>query len=165
MTEQPEQAEAPAPPDETVRWIYGGRRVSAKGKVFHAWYDADSPPRLDLTDTPHAFVKVKGSIVGGIYTVAVAGRDDDGDVVSVRPDPTYTGDRVDDLEFRAALEAAQFAADMEVAQGRMERRHAADSALEEALGPLVVISGQMRTRAERAAFTQYVVRRLGSGWS
>lgn len=159
MTGQPE------PADETVRWIYGGRRVSAKGKVFHAWYDAGTPARLDATSETHAFIKVKGSVIGGIYEVTVAERGDDGSVRAARPGPTYTGDRVDDLEFRAALEAAQFAADMEVAQGRMERRHAADTALEEALEPLLRISGQMRTRAERAAFTQYVVRRLGSNWA
>lgn len=64
--------------DEDEEWIYIGTRADHKGKQYYAWLDKDGEE--------HLFSKLRGSFIGGIYTVCVWRREGG---LSVSPNPTF----------------------------------------------------------------------------
>lgn len=132
-------------------WTYLGQRAQ-QGKRFYCWADGEGDERW--------YSKMPASLVGGRYTLDVVR---DGERVQVYAKSVeYTGERLDQ-DARAGAEAAHAAAGVLLAAKTLERRHARDSALEDALEPLQRIARTLPTGPERDAFVAHVIRRLTWG--
>jgi hypothetical protein len=135
-------------PEET--WTYAGIR-ELKGKRAHCWRD---PSRRELLYSD------KGSyVIGGLYSCRVNRESES----LTRTHPQYTGERLD-REERGPLDAADLAARVRLASLAQERKHAAESALDDATEPLVQIARTLRTGADRDALAAYIIRRIGTAW-
>jgi hypothetical protein len=128
-------------------WTYGGVRVDSKGTRKHQWIEPDGSPGLYAD---------KGSfVIGGLYHVRVQ-RDGKH---TTRTTPRYTGETVE-REERAALEIKDRASRRELAAKSRERNDAAQSALDEALEPLLAIARKTRNGSDLEALVAYVSHRI-----
>src|SRR5438309_4257700 len=94
-------------------------------------------------------------VIGGAYTVRIT--EDDTHTVK-HGDAQYQGYRADAAtsERVAQWEAEDHLARIQAATERLERRHAMESALDEALAPVLDIARKLRTRADRDAYAAMV---------
>jgi hypothetical protein len=151
---------ADAPDDEqktTERWTYGGVRVLERKKV-HAW--------LDESGEEHLFAPKRAGhwAVGYVYDVTVIRfRSDPARVQMVASSATFTGGEADD-EARLRLSALDRVARAELARITQERNAARRDALDEAMQPLLKLSAEMRTSADRDALIAAVLRRMTTAW-
>jgi hypothetical protein len=129
-------------------WIYGGVRVSRTSKRTHLWIDPE--------DTERYYNDTGWFTIGGIYDVEVTRKD--GHVM--RTEPLYTGERIDDLERRKALELKDALAKTRLSKLSLERKHRDDNAIETALIPVQELAATLRTRNDRDAFIAIVVRSI-----
>lgn len=144
---------AAATKPEPVReeWIYAGKRVDAKDKLYDAWWDG--------TRELH-YAKLTGSMPGHVYAVDVTR--EDGHVL-VSGSPRY-------LAEQATIEAtpkqidtwrAEDRAARSIADGkRVEKQAKDDDELERALEVLRRHYSRLTTQTRKGAFTSYVIGEL-----
>ncbi|MEV4706785.1 hypothetical protein [Actinoplanes sp. NPDC049316] len=136
------------------RWIYGGLRLNDTKQV-HAWIPepaANEPLGEEL------WYGHKGSwVVGGIYHANVA-RHDRG--VSLYGKPSLWLQRYEDRAVVGRWEVLDRQARDTVALLALERRAAKDTALAEALEPLLDIAATLRTGGQRRALLAYVTEQV-----
>lgn len=125
----------------TATLTYAGRRVQAgTGVLRHLW--------LEDNGTEHYYGKLRGQVVGGIYTVEADEK------FAVYPDTLkFTGASLDNDEWRAADKVAQTQTEMQ----RLERKYAKDDSFDKAMEPLRELYRAQRTYAQRSAFTAMVL--------
>lgn len=158
----------PEPTEEI--WAYGGLRLGAKdGKPYHAW--VPDRGRVDDVDDLWYPAKNRGDrfIVGALYRATVRRRPREGGAAgemttTLISTPIFEAGSVEDRKRRAVWEATDAAAKARQARARAERKAGTDSALDDALAPLVKIARTMRTNADRDAFAALVLRRLSREW-
>lgn len=124
----------------TLRLTYAGQRCH-NGKRVGCWVDADGKERL--------YPKLTGYSIGCVYEVEA----DDADGSIYGSTLRFTGEHVDDAEWRAADKVA--ATEIELAS--LERRYAKDDSFDEAMAPLRELYRKQRTYAQRSAFTALVL--------
>jgi hypothetical protein len=140
----------------TERWTWAGARLN-QGKLTGAWIGADGKERWYSGPRWH------GTVIGGRYDAQVTHLDDAR--VTLHGTPVYAEPR-DPGDDRAGLWAAEDrAARTRVATKARERRDAKQSALDDALEPLLAITGKLRTTADRDAVAAYVLRQINSSWA
>ena len=141
----------------TVRYIYMGRRLIGD-KLTPAWARESKLPGVDdLATMPMTRLpKVKGSVVGGIYTV-----DEQGD--SYFPaSASYTGEIVSD-DIRTVLEATAHAAEVRASKKALERNHARQDVLKDLCAPLREVVGKQVGYGNRAAVIAYITTEISRG--
>lgn len=134
----------------TVHLAYAGRRHDGKGKPTHAWVSPDEPERL------RSYGGLKGSVIGGIYTV----ENDPEEPTTVYPSTlTYTGARVDE-DVRVPWDLAHQAIIRQEGRDKAHRAAAKRTDLDDALEPLLEYVAKLRTRHDVYAVTAIVGERL-----
>lgn len=129
-------------------WVYTGVRRTAEGKARQSWRDE--------AGKVYYYPGRYGTLVtGGYYTVDV--NRSDGSLT--RYAPVYTGRRVD-AEERAALEAQEFGVKTRLAREARERKDRKDSALDEALRPLLAVAAKLNGITDRDALARYVTAKI-----
>lgn len=141
--------------ERTELWTYGGLRVGRGGKRYHAWRPPErTPENLGL------FATLRGSyVVGSVYEARVE-REDDG--ITVIGQPQWQ-QQSENPELRAELEVAHRAARTTLDRRALESRAKRNSALDEAIAPLVELA-RKRPSNQRDAFATYVLRKLHRVW-
>lgn len=147
------------PPAVAETWMFCGTRIKGKGTRYHAWL----PLPADDLSGEMLFDPDKGSsyAVGSEYAVMV--RRDSEHVWKVgNPGPRYLG-RHENEGLRALAEARHKAIEAVIRVKRMEGADKRDSALEDALEPLVKLSAGIHY-TERTAFLAYVIQKITKPW-
>lgn len=141
---------------QPITVIYAGRRVGKAGKPSHVWFLGDRELRYD---------KLKGTAIGGAYTVDTDQGDDDSLGATVYPGSLrYTGEQHDDVDHVALWQAADESARAEIALAAAERRHSKSPELEAALEPLLELVRKARTRGDVAALRNVIHSRIEKAW-
>lgn len=141
---------------QPITVIYAGRRVSKADKPSHVWFLGDRELRYD---------KLKGTAIGGVYTVDSDQGDDDSLGATVYPSTLrYTGEQHDDVDQVALWQAADESARAEIALAAAERRHSKSSELDTTLEPLLELVRKARTRGDVVALERVVQARLEKAW-
>ena len=132
----------------TQTWAYAGRRLAKGGKSYiHAWVDHAGKERY--------FKGLRGSVIGGVYTIEAELRD--GDTVARQGTLAYTGETHPGADDVSAWRTADAAASYELEQAKAERRAAAaGDELERALDVLRRHYQAGRSYHARWAFQQWV---------
>lgn len=148
-------------------WVFGGTRVAARKKSY-AWFTLDATDEKDSLEYA-APTKNAGPtpVVGGVYRVRVvrSTRVEKGKTIAVTSkyrDHAYV-DRHEDRELVARLELAHRLAETELAAYRRETDAKRDSALAEAMEPLLTLATTVGP-FDRDAFAVLVLRKLHSVW-
>jgi hypothetical protein len=144
MSEKPDYESWPV-----ERWTFAGVRANGTVKQY-AWID---PSGEELWYKPHGT-----PAIGMIYETHVMR---DGKSVR-RTDPRPTGQINHDVD-RLALEAQDVIARRRLADITAERRAKGNTALDEALAPLLEISRKLTSHADREAFAAMITRRILNG--
>ncbi|WP_203902852.1 hypothetical protein [Virgisporangium aliadipatigenens] len=132
------------------RWIYGGLRLNGTKQV-HAWLP-EPPANTPLGE--ELWYGHRGRwVVGGIYQANVARHEQR---VSLHGRPSRWLQRYEDRTAVGRWEVLDRQARDTVAQLALERRAAKDTALAEALAPLLAIAATLRTGEQRRALLAYV---------
>jgi hypothetical protein len=129
-------------------WVYTGVRRTASGQARQSWRDEAGRSYIYPGRYGHL-------VTGGYYTVDVNRADES----LTRYAPVYTGRRVD-AEERAALEAQEFGVKAQIAREARERKDRKDSALNDALRPLLAVAAKLNGTADREALARYVAARI-----
>ena len=99
--------------------------------------------------------------VGSHYTVQVSRHDG---TLTLHGTPGYAGTRAGQ-DTRRALWTEHTVAQTRIETLRAERNAARQSALDEAVAPLLELAAPLRTGAQRDALAAYVLRKLHYTWS
>jgi hypothetical protein len=132
-------------------WVFAGTRVTLKDQPAHVWVDGEGKG-AELW-----FAKKGHYSIGGVYKVEVTRHD--GDKLTRHGIPRFER-ALDDRDAQVRWEAKDAAAAADLERIRRERKADADSALDEALKPLVTIAQELRTGAQRDAFAAYIIRKV-----
>jgi len=133
-------------------WVYAGQREAVRrGKLNHAWV-----PDMEHPDTLAHFVKVKGRVVGGIYTVK-AERGDDGSPATVYGTPVYTGERIEDVSQLLEWQAQQAAASTSVESWRRQDVDAKNDEFKDLCAPLRDLVRKQIGTARRAGLIAAII--------
>lgn len=145
MTEaQPER------PEE--RWVYVGVRLGKSNAKVHAW--------IDTTGEEMWFAKLKGAIIGGIYTVKVE-RGPDGKFQSVLLGVDWTSERETDTAKLAEWHAANRLTEAVLTKQRNEAKAKQHDEFDDAIAPLRdLFQRTARTSTQRSAFVAMVIDHL-----
>jgi hypothetical protein len=132
------------------RWIYAGIRDLTE-KRSHCWITNEE------TGERRYWHNLKGSFVVGGYYTAKATREDG--KVTLTGTPDYTGERVD-RDLGSILWAEEHAAKSRLAALALERKHAKENPVSDALRPLMRLAAKLQVGTEQDAFIMYVERQL-----
>lgn len=153
----------PEPVEEL--WTFGGVRVGSGNKKVYAWFPAGVTTEKEALIYPAG----KGPMpaVGGVYRIRVSRteRVDKGKTIAVTS--KYADHRFerrsDDDELRARLELAHRMAETELAAFKREGDAKRDSALTDAMAPLLALAESVGP-FDRDAFAVLVLRKLHTVW-
>lgn len=152
-----DDAATPAPAPVKELWAFAGHRVGVKNLATQVWVD-DEGKGKELW-----FAKKGVYSIGGIYEVETT-RHADGRLTLHGGSPRFIR-ASDDRDARTLWEAENLAANAILESKRRERKADADSALNEALAPLVTIAKGLRTNAQRDVFAAHIIRKIAeSAW-
>lgn len=135
-----------------LRLVYAGRRIDSKDRLTYAWIpEAEADPAALL----NLYTKLKGSAIGGIYTVDAS--DAEGSTVYAGTlrytGEVWPGDRTEwvirDMDARQRSERA-----------KSERALAKRTDVDRALEPLESLAARLRTSNDLHALQQILTDRL-----
>jgi hypothetical protein len=135
-----------APPTEQD-WVYLGQRLNTKGKLTHAWRDAEGKVVL--------FDKMKGGTIGGHYTVYLT--DNDMVYTAGRYAPVFQY-RSGDVSSVLDWELEHKRATMRVAAERKSKQ--LDTELDQALAPIRARYRKLLSHTDRATLLAVVIQRI-----
>lgn len=130
----------------TERWIYAGRRLSGKGKLYGAWYEPTSERTM-------WFPKTNG-VIGSAYDAEI---ERDGEKTTLYGSPVFaTSDADVDADLVRGWKAEDADAYHEIETKRAEKRAAADDEVERALDVLRSHFDSCKTYSAKWGFAQWV---------
>lgn len=156
-TEETEVTET-SPVEET--WMFGGTRIDRHGKRWHSWVRL---PAVNLQGEMW-FSPDKGEhyAVGSDYAITTSQDSDGRTIKHGNPPARYLGRHENDF-LRMRAEAKHKAIEARIRVQRMEAKDKRESALDEALAPLMAISAELHA-TERTAFLAYVIQKITAPW-
>jgi hypothetical protein len=138
----------------TERWVALGTRVSMNGVRASLWMDAAGGEILYADRASYG--------VGYEYEVWVKRT---GNQTSRYGKPKFLGRKADlSPDQVMAWEAADKAAEIELAARSRERKARKQGELDKALAPLLVVAKTLHNEADRAAFAAYVLQKITVPW-
>lgn len=146
---------APAPEPAAEQWIWVGRRMDRKGAMSAVWQDPAGNWLWYKTS-------MAGLAIGATYEAQVIRGEDSRVTLRGRPRFTGGGGRHPDA---AQWEAQELADKAEARRRSREKDAARNTALDEALEPLLDIAAGLRTGADRDAFAAHVLNAIHRSWA
>ena len=143
---------------QTEQWLYAGVRRNRAGAARATWRDPWGQIK---------FFAPKGAsryAIGAAYDVSVT-RDPDGNRITMHGTPVFVEAGAASAEEQAEWETAEKVAKIALSTASRERNAKKQSALDEALRPLLLLAHGYRNGDDQDALTAYVSRRLHNAWA